>query len=46
MAWLGLRGLAKDPTLRGRGRAIFALIVAGVMLIGPALGLFGTIFRH
>ena len=28
---LGLRALRRDPTQRGKGRAIFALVVAGIM---------------
>ncbi len=30
-AALGMRALKKDPTLRGKGRAIFALIIAAVL---------------
>ena len=32
-AALGMRALKKDPTLRGKGRATFALVVAGVLTL-------------
>jgi hypothetical protein len=37
MALLGLRALRRNPALRGKGRAIFALVVAA-LLAGPNVG--------
>ena len=39
MALLGLRALRRDPTCRGKGRAIFALVVAALMALCALIGL-------
>ncbi len=44
MAWLGFRALARDPTLRGKGRAIFALVLAGLMALSCMVAAFGILF--
>jgi hypothetical protein len=46
MALLGLRALRRDPTLRGKGRAIFALVCAGLMAAGCLVGLVGVVVAH
>jgi hypothetical protein len=46
MGWLGLRGLRRDPTYRGKGRAVFALVVAGLMAVPCLIGLVGVVIRH
>ena len=42
-ALAGLRAIRRDPTLRGKGRAIFALVIAGLMLLGCLAGGVGVI---
>lgn len=42
MGWLGLRAIRKDPTYRGKGRAIFALVV-GALLAAPCLVALGAV---
>lgn len=39
MGWRGLVNIRRTPTYRGKGRAIFALVVAGVMALPCAVGL-------
>jgi hypothetical protein len=46
LGWLGLRGLRRDPTYRGKGRAIFALVVGGLMALSCLVGLLGVLVRH
>ena len=45
MAELGRRALRADPMLRGRGRMIFAMVVAGILLVPCAIGLVGVLVR-
>ncbi len=45
MALLGLRNLRRDPTKRGKGRAVFALVVAAVLAVPNVLGLVVTLGR-
>jgi hypothetical protein len=45
VGWLALRGLRKDPTYRGKGRAIFSLVVAGLLTALCLVGLVGLIVR-
>ncbi len=42
---LGLRALRRDPTQRGKGRAIFALVVAGIMAAPMLVALPFLLFR-
>lgn len=44
-AELGRRALTKDPTLRGKGRMIFAFVVAGVLVVPCLVGLVGALLR-
>ncbi len=39
LGWVALRALKKDPSLRGKGRAIFALVVAGLLAVPLLAGL-------
>jgi len=41
VAWRGLVRLRRDPTYHGRGRAIFALVIAGLMAFPCFLGIVG-----
>ena len=43
VGWLGLRAIRRDPTYRGKGRAIFALVVAALMLVGCLVGIVGVV---
>lgn len=43
MAWLGLRNLRRDPSYRGKGRAIFALVVAALLTVPCLVGLAGAV---
>jgi hypothetical protein len=38
MASAGLRAIRRDPTYRGKGRAIFALVTAALMVVASAAG--------
>ena len=42
-ALLGLRAIRRDPTLRGKGRAIFALVIAAIMLLACLAGVAGVV---
>ena len=42
-ALLGLRAIRRDPTLRGKGRAIFALVIAAIMLVACLVGGAGAV---
>jgi hypothetical protein len=44
-AELGRRALLKDPTLRGKGRMIFAFVVAGILALPCLVGLVGALLR-
>lgn len=44
-AELGRRALLKDPTLRGKGRMIFAFVVAALMVPPCLVGLVGALLR-
>jgi hypothetical protein len=44
-AELGRRALLKDPTLRGKGRMIFAFVVAGILALPCFAGLVGALLR-
>jgi hypothetical protein len=46
LAWLGLRSVRRDPTLRGGGRAVFALVVAFVLTLPCLAGLAGAVLRR
>jgi hypothetical protein len=45
LAELGRRALLKDPTLRGKGRMIFAFVVAGILVLPCLVGLVGALLR-
>jgi hypothetical protein len=45
LAALGRRALMKDPTLRGKGRMIFAFVVAGILVLPCLVGLVGALLR-
>lgn len=45
MALLGLRSLRRDPAKRGKGRAVFALIVAAILAVPNLVGLVVTLGR-
>ncbi|MEO8878655.1 MAG: hypothetical protein ABI461_23905 [Polyangiaceae bacterium] len=45
MAELGRRALSADPILRGRGRMIFAMVVAAILVVPCVIGLFGVVLR-
>ncbi len=44
-AELGRRALLKDPTLRGKGRMIFGMVVAGILVVPCLIGLVGALLR-
>lgn len=44
-AWLGRREIARDPTLRGTGRVVFAWVTATLMALPALAGLVGAIVR-
>lgn len=45
MALVGLRNLRKNPVLRGKGRAIFALVVAGILGVPNVVAILVYLFR-
>ena len=44
-AELGRRALLRDPTLRGKGRMIFAFVVAAILCVPCFIGLVGALLR-
>lgn len=45
MALLGLQNLRRDPAKRGKGRAVFALVVAAILAVPSLVGLVVTLAR-
>jgi hypothetical protein len=45
MALLGLRALRRNPALRGKGRAIFALVVAALLAVPNVVGILVNLGR-
>jgi hypothetical protein len=45
MTWLGHREIKKDPTLRGKGRLIFALVCTALMALACVIAFVGSLLR-
>ena len=44
-AWLGRREIKRDPTLRGNGRIVFALVCAALMAVQVFVGMVASAVR-